>query len=214
MRERRCIVTGEVRPEAQLIRFVAGPEGSVVPDIGAKLPGRGIWVSAERCALEVAIAKNHFSRAAKASLKAPADLPERVEQQLVRRIADLLGLARRAGKLVSGFDAVMRALESRFPPALLVEASDGGADGQRKIVAKAAGRGLQPAILDSLTSAELGLALGRENVVHAALNSGRLSERVKLEAGRLKGFRPASGPAELLSNCEGRSLAGSVKGRE
>ena len=193
MRERRCIVTGEVRPDDQLIRFVANPEGCVVPDVSAKLPGRGFWVSAERRTLELAVTKSHFSRAAKVPLTAPADLPDRVELQLVRRISEHLGLARRSGVLLSGFDTVARAFGARRPPDLLVEAADGSRDGRRKLLGLAAARGLSPAVMDLLTSSELGLALGRENVVHAAFNPGRLSERVRLEAGRLRGFRPASG---------------------
>ncbi len=192
MRERRCIVTGKVLPEEALIRFVAAPDGCVVPDIAARLPGRGLWVSAERSVLEAAVAKNHFPRAAKGHLSVPADLPEKVEIQLVRRLSDDLGLARRAGLLVLGFDGVARALDARIRPVLLVEAADGAEDGRRKLVGMAAARGLHPAVMDCLTCAELSLALGRENVVHAALNPGRLSERVKREAGRLRGFRPAS----------------------
>ena len=193
MRERRCIVSGEVLPEERLIRYVADPDGVVVPDILARLPGRGLWVSADRKVLEVAVARNHFSRAAKAPLKAPADLADRVETLLVRRIADDLGLARRAGHLTQGYDAVARALDAKKPPDLLVEAADGSLDGRRKLTSLAATRGLHPAVVDSLSCAELSLALGRENVVHAALTPGRFSERVRLEAGRLKGFRPVSG---------------------
>ena len=192
MRERRCIVSGDVLPEEALIRFVADPDGCVVPDIDARLPGRGIWVSARRDAVEIAIAKNQFSRAAKEPLKAPADLAERVELQLVRRLLDDLGLARRAGLLILGFDVISRALDSKKPPVLLVEASDGAEDGRRKLVGMAAARGLHPPVVDCLTCSELSLALGRENVIHAALNPGRLSERVRREAGRLRGFRPAS----------------------
>jgi predicted RNA-binding protein YlxR (DUF448 family) len=192
IRERRCIVTGEVLGEDRLIRFVADPEGRVVPDIAARLPGRGLWVSARRDVLDVAIAKNHFSRAARAALVPPADLSDRVESQLVRRLADDLGMARRAGLLVQGFDNVSRAIDSKKPPVLLVEAADGSEDGRRKLAGMAAARGLHPAVVDCLTSAELSLALGRENVVHAALNPGRLSERVRFEAGRLRGFRPAA----------------------
>ncbi|HEY5048934.1 MAG TPA: RNA-binding protein [Rhizomicrobium sp.] len=191
MRERRCIVTGQVLSEDLLIRFVADPDGRMVPDIAARLPGRGYWVSAQRGVLEVAIAKNHFPRAAKASVLVPADLSERVESQLVRRLSDDLGLARRSGSLVLGFDGVARAMDARIAPDLLVEASDGSEDGRRKLVGLASARGRSPVVMDCLTSAELSLALGRENVVHAALNPGRLSERVRLDAGRLRGFRPA-----------------------
>jgi len=192
MRERRCIVTGKVLPEEELIRFVADPDGCVVPDIAATLPGRGFWVSAQRGVLEVAVARNHFSRAAKAPLTAIADLPQRVESQLVRRLTDDLGLARRAGLLVQGFDGVARAIDSKKAPVVLVEAADGAEDGRRKLVGMAAARGLRLDVVDCLTCTELSLALGRENVVHAALNPGRLSDRVRREAGRLRGFRPAS----------------------
>jgi predicted RNA-binding protein YlxR (DUF448 family) len=186
-RERRCIVSGEVRSDARMVRFVVGPEGTVVPDVGAVLPGRGLWVKAERAALERAIAKNAFARAARESAVAGADLAERTERQLVKRMLGDLGLARRAGQLVLGYDNVVRALEGKTPPAVLVEASDGSAEGRRKLLSAA--RGLEPAVLDCLTSAELSLALGRENVVHAAVKSGRLAERLISDAGRLSGFR-------------------------
>lgn len=189
MRERKCIVTGDLRDEAQLIRFVVGPDGDAVPDIAAKLPGRGMWVTADSAILERAIAKNHFSKAAKTNVTAPADLVGRVEKLIVRRMLDDLGLARRSGALVAGFDNVARALESARPPVLLVEASDGAADGRRKLGNLAAGRGLKPALIESLTTGEISVALGRENVIHAALKSGQLAERLIFEAGRLSGFR-------------------------
>ncbi|HEV2562151.1 MAG TPA: RNA-binding protein [Rhizomicrobium sp.] len=193
LRERRCIVTGEVLPEARLIRFVEGPDGCVVPDIAAKLPGRGMWVSAERAILERAITKNHFSKAAKKPLSASPDLPDRVEKLIVQRMADDLGLARRAGGLILGFDQIANAFQSKTPPLVLVEASDGGADGKRKLFGVAWAQGLKPRVIDCLNCAELSLALGRENVVHAALKSGQLAERLELNAGRLAGFRMAGG---------------------
>lgn len=198
-RERRCIVTGQVRPEACLIRFVAGPEGEIVPDIAAKLPGRGLWVSADRQTLEKAAAKNHFARAAKASLKIPADLVSRVEALLVRRMADDLGLARRSGALVTGFDKIAKAFAAKSPPKLLVEAADGAADGRRKLLGVASMHGFTPKVLDCLNSAELSLALGRENVVHAALKSGQLADRLVMNAGRLAGLR-TPGPANGSTN--------------
>lgn len=189
MRERKCIVTGEVREEAQLIRFAVSPDGDVVPDIAAKLPGRGIWVSADRAILERAIAKNHFSKAAKANVKASAELPALVEKLIVQRMTGDLGMARRSGALVTGFDNVARALDSKPAPALLIEASDGAADGRRKVLGMAKSRGLDLPVLDCLSSAELSLALGRENVIHAALKAGALTDRLIFEAGRLAGFR-------------------------
>ena len=194
MRERRCIVTGRVLPESGLIRFVAAPDGAIVPDLAAKLPGRGLWVSAERAILEAAVAKNQFARAAGSAVKPDKDLAGRVESLIVRRMLDELGLARRSGALVLGYDAVARSLDAKNPPDLLIEASDGATDGRRKLLALAAARGRTPRVIDCFSSAELSLALGRENVVHAALKPGRLSERLGLEAGRLKGLRPATGP--------------------
>ncbi len=192
-RERRCIVTGEVLPEGKLIRFVADPDGRIVPDLAARLPGRGLWVSSRKNILEVAVAKNQFSRAAKSNLTVPADLPARVEQQLIGRLLDFLGLARRSGAMVLGFDAVLESLRGKAPPAVLVEAADGGPDGRKKLLAAAQAYGVHTAVINSLYCSELSLALGRENVVHAAIRRGRFSERLRLEAGRLEGFRPADG---------------------
>jgi predicted RNA-binding protein YlxR (DUF448 family) len=189
MRERRCIVTDDVLSEAELIRFVVAPDDTVVPDIAACLPGRGHWVRADRAVLEKAVARNAFARSAKAPVGVPADLCARTERFLAGRMMADLGLARRAGQLVFGFDNVARALQSRTPPVILVEASDGAADGRRKLVVLAQARNLAVKIVDCLDSGEISLALGRENVIHAALKSGRLSERLVMDAGRLKGFR-------------------------
>ncbi|HEY3777004.1 MAG TPA: RNA-binding protein [Rhizomicrobium sp.] len=190
-RERRCIVTGKVLPDSELVRFVVDPHGSLVPDVAAKLPGRGMWVTAERAILERALAKGHFPRATKAPVAVPQDLCARVESLLVARLASELGLARRAGQLILGFDIVARALEKSPLPALLIEASDGAPDGRRKLLAKI--KGDPPPIVDCLTGVELSLALGRENVIHAALKSGRFAERITADAGRLRDFRPSSG---------------------
>jgi predicted RNA-binding protein YlxR (DUF448 family) len=203
MRERKCIVTGEVCEEAHLIRFAVSPDGDVVPDIAAKLPGRGIWVGADRATLQRAIAKNLFSKAAKANVKADAGLADRVEHLIAQRMIGDLGMARRSGAIVTGFDQVAHALESAAPPAVLMEASDGAADGRRKIFGMAHARGLSPAILDCLSSAELSVAVGRENVIHAALKAGALAERLIFEAGRLSGFRPAKTDAGSTPAHEG-----------
>ena len=192
MRERRCIVRGEVLPEAELVRFAADPDGNIVPDIAAGLPGRGMWVSASRDAVTKAAAKNLFAKSAKAKVKATADLADRVERLLVARMLSDLGLARRAGQAVFGFDNVMRELDGRTAPAVLIEARDGAADGKRKLAGSLRARGLKTLTIEALTSAELSLALGRENVIHAALKPGRLAERLIFDAGRLRGFRSAS----------------------
>ena len=191
MRERRCIVSGEIMPDSRLIRFVAGPDGQVVPDVAAKLPGRGLWVSATRAAITQAAEKKLFAHAAKANVAAGSDLADRAEKALVARMLGDLGIARRSGTLVLGFDNVLRALDGPRPPALMIEASDGSRDGKRKLYNAAHARGMKPKVVDCLSSAELGLALGRENVIHAAVQPGGLAERLTFDAERLQGFRPS-----------------------
>ena len=191
VRERSCIVTRAILPEGKLVRFVVDPHGQVVPDVAAKLPGRGMWVSANRATLEQAVAKGHFSRAARAPVSATYDIINRVEKLLVERMCGDLGLARRAGQLILGFDNVARALGGTNPPAVLVEAGDGADDGRRKLLGMA--KIATVTVIDCLTRAEMSLALGRENVVHAALKSGRLSSRLAVDAGRLGGFRGRQG---------------------
>jgi hypothetical protein len=189
-RERRCIVTGEVLPEARLLRFVLGPEGEIVPDVEAKLPGRGLWVRAERSTIAQAVAKRLFAKAAHAPVKADADLAGRAEVRLVERMLAHLGLARRAGELFLGFDQVEKALRGANPPAVIVEAAEAAPDGRRKLQAAALARGFVPYVIGALTNEELSLALARPNVVHAALQPGRIAERLIFEAARLQGFRP------------------------
>jgi predicted RNA-binding protein YlxR (DUF448 family) len=189
MRERRCIVSGEVLSEDRLIRFAVSPDGDVTPDVAAILPGRGIWVGADAAAIGVAVKKNLFAKAAKAPVKTAPDLAVRVEALLVARMTADLGLARRSGAIALGFDTVLRAIQSAPPPALLVEAADGSADGKRKLFGAAHAQGLKIETIECLTSAEISLAVGRENVIHAALKSGRLQERLSFDARRLRGFR-------------------------
>ena len=190
LRERRCIVTGEVLPEARLLRFVLAPDGEIVPDVEAKLPGRGIWVTASRAAIGQAVAKKLFAKAAKAQVRSSADLGNRAEARLVDRMLAHLGLARRAGELVLGFDSVEKALRAPNPPPLIIEAAEASADGRRKLQSAALAAGHVPFVIDALSNAELSLALGRANVVHAALKPGRIAERLIFEAARLNGFRP------------------------
>ena len=191
-RERRDIVSGEIMPDNRLIRFVADPDGHVVPDAAAKLPGRGLWVEASRDAVNKAVEKKLFSRAAKAQVTADADLSARAEKALVARMLGDLGIARRSGALVLGFDNVLRALQGPKPPKVLIEAFDGAADGKRKLYAAAHRMELNCVVLESLTSAELGLALGRENVIHAAIQPGGFAERLTFDAERLSGFRSST----------------------
>lgn len=191
MRERSCIVTRAVLPEEKLVRFVVDPQGQVVPDVAAKLPGRGMWVTADRANLEQAVAKGHFSRAAKAPVSVTFDIVGRVETLLLGRMCSAIGLARRAGQLILGFDNVARAFSGPRPPGVLIEASDAAEDGRRKLLGMARAGGLT--VIDCLSRAEMSLALGRENVVHAALKSGRLSEGLVVDARRLEGFRGKQG---------------------
>ena len=188
-RSRKCIVTAQVLPEARLVRFVAGPDGEVVPDLARKLPGRGLWVEANRAAVDQAVRKGAFSRAAKAQLKAPADLAGQVERRLAARLLQGLGLARRAGELTWGNDRVSGAIAAGRV-AWMIEAADGSADGRRKLLQIAARQDTPPRLIGTFSAAEIGLALGLENVIHLAFLAGRGAERWTLDVERLSGFRP------------------------
>lgn len=192
-RERRDIVSGEVMPEERLVRFVAGPDGSVVPDVARKLPGRGLWVEAKREAVQTAAKRGGFSRAAKTKLTASPDLGDVVERLLKTRLLAGLGLARRAGDLILGFEKVATAV-SAGKAAWLIEAADGADDGRRKmlqVVRRAQGAGLSaPRLIGLFGSEELGLALGLGNVIHLAFLAGRGAERWTLDVERLSGFCP------------------------
>lgn len=188
-RERRDIVTGEVMEEARLIRFVAGPEGVVYPDLAAKLPGRGMWVEATRASVAAAVKKNLFSRSAKAKLTASPDLPDIVDGLLYKRILDGLGLARRAGDLTFGFEKAAAAIE-RGKVAWMIEASDGARDGRRKMLQVARRTGKPPRLLGLFPTGELGLALGLGNVIHLVFLAGRGADRWTQDVERISGFRP------------------------
>lgn len=188
-RERRDIVSGEVMPEDALIRFVAGPDGVVTPDLARKLPGRGMWVAADRTSVETAAKKGLFSRSAKTKLIAPASLPDQVETLLLKRLLDGLGLARRSGDLTSGFEKVMSSIRNG-KAAWLIEASDGAADGRRKMLGAIHSSPSPPRLFGLFSSEELGLALGGENVIHTAFLAGRAANRWTSDVLRLSGFRP------------------------
>jgi predicted RNA-binding protein YlxR (DUF448 family) len=185
--ERRCIVTGETGGKAGLVRFVVGPEGQLVPDILNRLPGRGMYVTAGRAELEQAARKNPFSRAAKRPVTVPEGLVDEVERQLVRRVTDLVSLARKAGAAIAGFEKVKDWLAAGQAKVLL-QASDGSVRGKSKLWTPEGGR-----FFGCLTSDELGLAFGRESVIHAALSAGGLTERVIEDAARLAGVRAPVG---------------------
>jgi uncharacterized protein len=184
---RRCLVTRVIRPRAALLRFVLDPEGRVRPDLEARLPGRGMWLSADRNVVNRAVAKNLFAKAARAPARAPADLDAEIESLLVRRTLSTLGLARRAGQVTVGFEQVRAALRSGNA-AVLVAASDGAADGRQKL------RRLAPALplIVAFSSTELGAALGRESLVHVGVAPGGLARRLLQDVERLEGFRPGA----------------------
>ena len=187
-RERRDIVTGQVMDESRLIRFVAAPDGAVVPDLARKLPGRGLWVAADRASVDTAARKGLFSRSAKRRLTPSADLADQVEALLLKRMLSALGLARKAGELTSGFEKVQSAAASG-KAAFVIEALDGAADGRRKILGVFHRAARPPELIGLFTSEELGLALGGENVIHTAFLAGRGAERWAFDARRLSGFR-------------------------
>jgi uncharacterized protein len=188
-RQRRDLVSGQVMEEARLIRFVAGPDGVVTPDLARKLPGRGLWVAADRASVETAARKGGFSRSAKAKLSAPADLADQVDRLLAKRVLDSIGLARRAGDLTSGFEKASAAIASG-KAAWMIEASDGAADGRRKLLQVARRVSPSPRLAGLFTADELSLALGLGNVIHLVFLAGRGANRWTTEVERLSGFRP------------------------
>ena len=175
--ERMCIASRTVLPVAELIRFVAGPDG-LVPDLKRRLPGRGVWVAARRSQVEAAVKRRAFAKSLKADVKVPSDLADMVDGLLERAALDALSIAHKASLVVTGFTRVEAAIAGRAVVAL-VRARDAGADGGRKLAAALRRRGDRPAdekIVEAFTSAQLDLAWGRLNVVHAALLAGRASE--------------------------------------
>ncbi|WP_313137090.1 RNA-binding protein [Paracoccus jeotgali] len=184
--ERRCLVTGEVQPKAGLIRLVLGPDGIVVPDLAEKLPGRGFWVTADRQIIDRAVAKGLLSRAAKAPAKAPEDFAALIEAGLARRVTDLISLARKSGLAVAGYEKVKDRLAAGWVKVLL-QASDGSERGKGKLWTPEGARWF-----GCLTASELGLAFGRDHVIHSALSRGGLADKVIRDAGRLNGLRGQS----------------------
>lgn len=185
---RRCFVTGVETVKSELVRFVVGPDGNIVPDLEGKLPGRGLWLSARRDVVNTAEVKNLFARAAKQRVGVPEGIADRVEELLVRRCQNLVGLARRAGNVVSGYEKV-RILLEEDKASLLLAASDGAEAGRKKL------KNLAPHLKEwaELTGSELASALGRETVVHVAVSHENLVGKLAEELTRLHGFRAVSG---------------------
>ena len=185
--ERKCIVTGEVQPKYGLIRFAVGPESQIGPDLMEKLPGRGIWVSADRAAIDKAAAKGLFARAAKQPVQVPEDLADLVEALLVKRVINLISLARKGGRAVSGYEKV-KIMLGKEEARVLIQASDGSERGKSKLSTPQGG-----SFIGWLTANELGQAFGRQTTIHAALGAGGLLQPVVEEAARLKGLRVSDG---------------------
>lgn len=180
--ERRCIVTGEVKPAEGLLRFVVGPEAQVVFDAAGKLPGRGLWLSARLDVLQTAAKKGSFSKAAKARVTVPDGLVQQVASQLRARCLNRIGLARGAGQLTQGFEKVRAALKAG-PTGVLLQASDASQDGREKIMRLAA----KMPVVTLFTAAEIGQAIGRDNAVHAAFAPGKMAQAFLCDARKLAG---------------------------
>ena len=192
-RERKCVASGEVTDISEMVRFVLSPDSIVTPDILGKLPGRGVWVSADGWSLDKALKNKAFARGFKGKAIVPDDLAKQVETLLARRALGLLTMALRGGQIQMGFDQVRSAARADVL-AWRIEASDGSEDGRGKIrvLSKAMSHELElpmAPVAGCFTSEELGQAFGRETMVHASLKPGKLAKTFSGEMARLAGFR-------------------------
>jgi predicted RNA-binding protein YlxR (DUF448 family) len=189
---RRCIVTRSELPPDDLIRFVADPSGLIVADLGRKLPGRGVWVTGERSAVEAALKAGAFAKSLKRQVKVSPDLPEAIDALFVKRLLNAVSLANKAGLVHTGAEKVEKLLDGGRAVALL-HGSDGTAEGRRKLDRKFTAiqrdKGQPTPVVDWLTIEELSLAMGRSNVVHAGLIQGGATKRLLSEAERLRRYR-------------------------
>jgi predicted RNA-binding protein YlxR (DUF448 family) len=187
---RRCLVTRQVHPKAELLRFVVGPDDRLIVDPAERLPGRGLWLVARRDIVESAVAKELFAKAARQRVVVPGGLADEIERLLRQRCLALIGLARRAGQLRTGFEKVREDLRAGRV-GLLLAARDGAADGRAKLAALA---GKLP-VIALFDSAELSAALGVDGVVHAGAAPGGMAQRLQRECERLQGMQ-ANGSAD------------------
>lgn len=188
--QRLCIATRVVRPAAELIRFVVGPDDTVTPDIKRNLPGRGVWVTATAQAVGQAVARHAFARSLKRPLTVPAELVATTERLLEKSTLDALAMASKAGAVRTGFVKVSLALAHGEALALL-HAAEAAADGIRKLeAAKRRHQGEnEPISIGVFTAMQLDLAFGRPNVIHAALLAGPTSGTVLARYASLAAFR-------------------------
>jgi hypothetical protein len=189
--ERFCAATGAVTPVDDMIRFVVAPDGSVVPDLKRRLPGRGVWITATRPALRSALARKAFARSFKREVRVASDLVEATERLMERSALDALAMAHKAGRTVTGFAKVEAALARADRLAALIHAAEAAPDGARKLTAALRQRpdAENIAIITIFASSQLDLALGRANVVHAVLVAGPETEAFLARLARLERFR-------------------------
>lgn len=201
--ERTCALSREVKPVDDLIRFVIGPTGEVVADVKRKLPGRGLWVTANRASIEQAVKRNVFARGFKREVRAAGDLAERTERMLERATLDALAIAAKAGLIASGYAKVETALADGDIRAL-IHAADGAHDGKRKLNAALQRNiedgGREIPVIDDFSGAQLDLALNRPNVVHAALLAGPGSETFLARVARYVRFRTNTATAPVRAD--------------
>lgn len=200
--ERFCVATREVRPAADLIRFVVGPDGEAVPDLKCRLPGRGVWVTATRQAVEDAVRRKAFARGFKRDVRLPADLSIRTERLLRQSVLDALAMAGKAGLVAAGFGKAATAVE-RDEAIALLHAEGASSEGIRKLDAIVRRSGKSLLVIEFLASAELDLALDRANVVHAALLAGRASDTFLSRSRRLQRYWNGAGGADDRGNQTG-----------
>ncbi|MCP2680505.1 RNA-binding protein [Maricaulaceae bacterium NA33B04] len=189
VRERRCVATGETAGPDRLLRVALSPDGVVTPDIAARLPGRGAWVTADRALIDKAVNKRLFNRAFEKPVEAPKGLADQFETLLEARALSMLGLARRAGRLAMGYDTVKLALSKGDTPAWRIEASDGAADGRGKLDRISAAAWPHLATVGCFSAEAIGQALGRSGVVHALLTVGPEADGFGAVVSKLAGFR-------------------------
>jgi len=196
--ERRCIVNREATERDELLRFVLGPgdinngdnssNTIVVPDLKEKLPGRGVWVTCSKSCVEEAVTKNLFARAFKTKCEVPDDLPKTIDTLLEKRCLNALSLAKKAGQVITGFEKVSSAM-SKKPLDVLIEAQDGAKDGQNKLEKKFKAIFADGKIIKLFTSAQMDMAFGGTNVIHAAITHGNMTQNVQAAADKLAKYR-------------------------
>jgi len=195
---RRCIVTRARQPKERMIRFVIGPDRAVVPDLAERLPGRGIWLSAALDVVQTVRLRGAFAKAARGPVTVPPDLLEMLQAALVRRISEALGLARRAGQAVAGFEKAREWLRDGRA-GLVVQAADGSAEERARFLSAARGA---LAVYAPLSAEALGAVFGRDRAVHVVVAPGALAERIGRDCARLSGLAPGLAANDKAANDE------------